>query len=451
MKISHNTKEINRQILHLTWPSVVSNISVPLLGLSDTFISGHLGSATYLAAIAVGTTMVNSLYWLLGFLRMGTTGLTANAFGARDEESQAMVYSRALLLALAIGMLLILLMPLTAPLMLMLLSPAADVAMAAREYFDISMLGAPALLATMVCSGRLIGRQNTLYPMIIAISVNVLNILLSFTLVFVLDMGFKGVAYGTLTANWLGFILAMMLVKIQSHDISYFISPFKAIKRGGWGRFFNVNGNLFIRSACLMAVSFAMTAFGGRIGTTTLAVNALMMQLFLFYSYFMDGFAFSGEALCGRFYGAGDGRGFHTTVRLLVAWGCAMATVFATAYGTALTPIAEALTDVSEVVSGIETLRWVAILIPIVPMAAFIFDGIFVGLTKTSAMMWATAIGAIFFFGIAILPKYLGIPIQDPNIIIWTAFLSYLVARGATLIFFYYNKYFTIKITKMIQ
>lgn len=429
---NYDRKEIDRKIVSLAWPAILSNITVPLLGLSDTFISGHLGNDLYLAAIVVATTMVNSLYWIFGFLRMGTTGLTATAYGAGDDMTQARVFTRALVTAATAGFLLSLLSPVSGVAILHLMSPPAEVADAALDYFVINMLGAPALLVTNVIYGRLTGRQNTLYPMIIAISVNVLNIILSVTLVFMCGMGFKGVAIGTTAANWIGMILGLYLAHRQSRG-QRMLTSLRDMRGGGdLRRFFKVNSFLVARSVCMMIVTFAMTYYASSLGTRALAINAVMMQFFIFFSYFMDGFAYSGEALCGRYYGAADLAHLRLTIKRLTAFGLMTAGIFALTYGVFSPTISWWISESEAVTSGIRGLRVICILLPVASVTAFIFDGIYIGITKTYDMMLSTMGGMILFFAI-----YAGLSqtaiCTERLILLWIAFLSFLTARGVIL------------------
>lgn len=420
----------------LSIPAIVSNITVPLLGLSDTFITGHLGSEVYVASIAVGTMLVNALYWLCGFLRMGTTGLAAEAYGKGDAEHRKDILMMSLMIGLGIGIGLMILSEGIKYLLMALMSPPAEVGRLAGRYFMVSIMGAPAILATMSIVGWMVGSQNTTYPMIISIGVNVINIAVSFLLVFGMDMGFIGVAYGTLIANWIGFVAALIFVKrmLPGREIRFKVKGL--MKRVDAGRFFKVNGNLFVRSACLMSVSFALTSYAGQIGENALAVNAVLMQFFFFFSYFMDGFAFGGEALCGRFMGAGEGDNLKRSVRVLgIVSGC-VAVVFTIIYYFFTPEIASLITDVEEVIAGIRRLEWVAWLLPAFSVGAFMYDGVYVGLTATDKMMWATMAGAAIFFGMHYGYGYLeseGIRVFTPEGNLWLGYMAFLLTRGVVL------------------
>ena len=425
--------KINRQILRLAIPAILSNITVPLLGLSDTFISGHLGSERYIAAIAVGTMLVNSLYWLFGFLRMGTTGLTAEAFGRGDAIRRRRIFTTAFLLAFGLGVLLMLLSFPLSKLLLWIMQPEAATASLAEEYFRISIMAAPAFLATMTITGWMIGCQNTLYPMIIAIAVNVINIVLSFAFVFGMRVGFYGVALGTCIANWCGLLIGLLLAHKMCAGEPLWAPLRGLIAEMDMRRFFRVNSDLLIRSACIMGVLFAMTSFAGRMGDSVLARNAVLMQFFMFFSYFMDGFAFSGEALSGRFIGENNKNGIRLTLRALAGWSAGMVVIFTSVYYFFLTPVTAMLTDEETVIYGVSQLKWVACLIPPISAAAFIFDGIYIGMTATGRLLWTT-LSAMTAFFVIMIPQitdlHLGI---RPDYLLWIAFLTFLLIRGGLL------------------
>lgn len=426
-----SAKDIRGEVFALALPAIASNITVPLLGLCDTAITGHLGSSLYLAAIAAGGMMLNVIYWLCGFLRMGVTGLTAEAFGARRSDSAGLVLTRALLLSLIIGIAVLLLNRVLAALILSVISPGEDIVELAAGYFRICIWGAPALLATLSINGWFIGMQNTTLPMIVSIGVNVINIVCSLLAVYVFRAGFEGIAAGTLIANWAGMILAAILLRrfMRRHEIRL---DFRGIFRaGGLRKFFNVSGDLFLRSACLMVVSLGMTSFGARLGDTTLAVNTVAMQYFLFFSYFVDGFAFSGEALCGRFSGASDPRSLWTSVREIIMIALAVSLVFTAVYAAGGDAVAGLLTDVEEVREGIHSLGLFLTALPLVSVGAFIFDGFYIGMTATRRMLFTTLAAMAVFYAIVLLTHE-----QDAaagNRVLWIAFLSYLFVRGAGL------------------
>ncbi len=421
--------------MRLSVPAIVSNITVPLLGLCDTAISGHLGSDLYLAAIAVGSVMLNVVFWLFGFLRMGTTGLTATAFGAGDDSGVRKVFTRAMLLAGGAGVALILARELVMYALMKLIGAEPDVAGYVGRYFMIRIWGSPALLGVLAVSGWFVGMQSTAYPMVIAISVNIVNIAASFALVFWFGLGFEGVAWGTLVSNWVGLAIAMGCALRFSKGKRLWCGVREAVSGGGMGRFFSVNSNLFFRSACIICVTLGVTAAGARLGAATLAINVVVMQFFQFFSFFMDGFAFSGEALVGRWWGAGDSVMVGKYVRALLWWTVGVALLFTVCYGLGSDGITSLLTDSESVRQGVKGMRaWIWSL-PVVSAWAFIYDGFYVGVTDTRKMMMSTIVATIVFYIVAFVKLAEGrVVIEvDSNAAVWTAFLSYLFIRGAFL------------------
>lgn len=436
-------KSVDREILGLALPAIVNNITVPLLGLCDTAIAGHLGSAIFLGAMSVGAMMLNVIYWLCGFLRMGTSGLTAQAFGAGDMSAGRDVLSKAMAIAACLSALAILFQSPLLRLLLAVIGPDSEVTAYASLYFRICIWSAPAQLGIMAVSGWFIGRQNTVVPMTVAIGVNVINILMSLMLVFVWHCGFAGIAAGTLTAAWIGFVGALLFVrrelaaerdktvdrtKIKDNADSNNVETKGKVR---WKLFFSVNGNLFFRSACIMCVSLAMTSVGARLGELTLAANAVIMQFFLFFSYFMDGFAFAGEALVGRAAGARDRKMLQLYVRSLLVWGVWIALAFLLVYIVASGPITSLLTDVASVRDAVDEMHIWVVVLPPVAVSAFIFDGIFIGLARTGSLLVSTLIASAIFFATVFLGPRIGETLSNP--LLWTAFEIYLLMRGVLL------------------
>lgn len=423
---------LDRAIMRLALPAIVTNVTVPLLALCDTAVCGHLGETRALGAIAVGGMMINVAYWLFGFLRMGTTGLGATAYGAGDSRGMGLVFWRSLLLGLLLGGAL---MVCRGPLCGMLLEVAGatpDVSDMAARYYSICICGAPALLGTMAVTGWMIGMQSTVLPMLVAVAGNIVNIGLSLWFVFGLGLGFPGVAWGTLGAQWFGLMLALALA-LRMRGGTVWPGWIAIVSGEGLARYFSVNSNLFFRSMCIMAVSMAVTSVGARLGTVTLAANAVMMQFFIFFSYCMDGFAFAGEALTGRYAGAGEMPMVRRSVRRLLLWSLAMAVGFLLVYAVGWDMIASLITDRAEVQAEVVRYRWAVLLIPPLSVGAFIYDGFYIGLTETAMLLRATLAAAALFFivlGISAWSSGTGLPV---NGMLWTAFLGYLLVRGAVL------------------
>lgn len=393
-----------------------------------------------MGAITIGSLGLNSLFWLFSFLRMGTTGLTATAYGEGSKVTIMRVLNRSLIIGLAVSVLLLAAQKPLLGVMMLITGPDPEIRNLAETYFNICIWTAPAQLLTMAITGWFIGMQTTVKPMIVAIATNVVNIAASLILVFVAGMGYKGIAYGTLTAQYIGLSVAVILALIfwrkKRHEFEE--RPEDKKERFGWRRLFGVNINLFFRSAFMIAVSMTMTSIGARIGQTELAANAIGVQFWLFYSYFMDGYAFAGEALVGRFTGEGNIKERRIVVTRLLMWAGATGIFFSLIYGVFYHQIVGLMTDVESVrsYSGV-LLPWIVAL-PLLTVAAFTFDGIYVGLTRTNEMMISTLLGCITFFTLTFLIHGGELP---GNEMLWTAFESYLLIRGIYLTARYYLHY----------
>lgn len=421
---------MNKSILKIAVPAILSNVIVPLLGLVDLTIAGHIGDAVTIGAVSVGATMFSLTYWNFGFLRMGTSGLTAQAFGARDRRQMSVMLFRSVALALLLGIAIVALQSPIRWLLLAAISPSEAVHTHASQYFSIIIWGAPATLATMSLTGWFIGMQNSTYPLAVSMVVNAVNIVCSLCFVFAMRLGFIGIPLDTLAAQWCGFILSAFFAARMMRKETLGYAPRINEMLHGLGRFFSVNRDIFLRSLCVMAVMLFFTATGARSGNMTLAVNALFMQLYLLYSHFMDGFAYAGEALVGKYAGAADKRSLRRCVSHLFAWGWSLAAIFAFAYGVFNHEVMSLFSDKPEVVAFAAAYRWWIALAPIAGMAAFIWDGVFVGLTATRQMLLSLAGATAVYFTI-----YFLFPLADANDCLWTAFLAYLAVRGVILWF----------------
>jgi MATE family multidrug resistance protein len=413
----------DRQILQIALPSIVSNITVPLLGMIDVAIVGHMGSPVYIGAVAVGSMIFNLVYWLFGFLRMGSSGLTSQALGRRDLTEVTRLLVQSVTIALVIALLFIVLQVPMKRLMFWLIGPTADVAPYASTYFNIVIWGAPASLALFSLSGWYIGMQNTRFPMIISIGQNIVNILASLTLVYGFGLKIEGVAWGTVIAQYAGFIVALgLLVRYYGRLFIFsFLFPLSTFHK----QFFQVNRDIFLRTLCLVAVNLYFTSAGARQGAVILSVNTVMMQLYLFFSYFMDGFAYAGEALCGKTYGAKNATAFHETLRRLWMWTLIVTTAFTLLYICGGEWIVSILTDEPQVIEASQAYLWWSWLIPAAGCVAFIWDGIFIGLTATRGMLVSSFVSALVFFAVyGLSVGLLG------NHGLWLAQVIYLAMRG---------------------
>ena len=425
---------MHKEILSLAIPSIVTNITVPLLGLVDVAIVGHMGDASYIGAIAVGTMMMNVICWLSGFLRMGTSGMTSQAYGRGDSKEAATILFQAIALGAAIGILFVLFQPLLLRLFLFFMRPSDEIRAFASVYFHVCVFGLPAALVMYGLTGWFIGMQDTRTPMTVSIFQNIVNIMTSLLLVYVFGMKVEGVALGTLTAQYSGLLLALYILrrKYASHYQLLF-SQFTLMPgdyssfsyKHTLNRFFRVNRDIFLRTLFLVAVNAAFTSVGSRQGDVILAVNTLLFQFFTLYSYIMDGFAYAGEAICGKYYGAGNAPSFHACIRRLFAWGVIMTVVYTAAYYFGANDILHVLSNEQTVIEASEPyLLWVA-LIPVAGMGAFIWDGVFIGITDSRGMLLSCFVAAIVFaIMLSLFFTTMG------NHALWLALLSYLLARG---------------------
>ena len=419
---------MHRSILHIAIPSIISNITVPLLGLIDVAITGHLGSEVYLGAIAVGGMLFNIVYWMFVFLRMGTSGLTAQAYGRRDFTAVMQLLVQNSSLAAVLSVFMLLLSPLLFSVSMWLISPSAEVTVFTRQYFQIVIWGAPPSLILSALNGWFIGMQNSRIPMVIAIFQNILNILLSLLFVYSFEMEIRGVALGTLLAQWGGLVLAVVLCWYNYGRLWS-----SKVWDGLWRRdrlaaLFSVNRDIFLRTLCMIVVHFFFVSAGARLGNVELAVNTLLMQFFTLFSYFMDGFAFAGEALTGKAIGGGNKTELRSTVHNLFVWGVLISVSFTVLYAVAGTSLLSLLTDNASVADSAMHYRHWTLLFPLCGMAAFVWDGIYIGATKTRPMFFSTLGGMIMFITLFFL--------LSPSLCnhgLWIAYLAYLVLRGIVL------------------
>lgn len=430
---------MNKRILGLALPNIVTNITVPLLGMVDMAIVGHL-SAAHIGAIAIGTQLFNLIYWNFGFLRMGTSGFTAQAFGAERWDEAVKILIRACAIAIAIALLIISLqwpISLAVP---YIFEGSNHVLKLALTYFFVRIWAAPATLGLYAIKGWFIGMQDSKTPMWIAIVLNIINILASLIFVLVLKWDIFGVALGTVIANYSGLALALFFLgrkfrrfsPLSSFHLS--LSTFKdALHWNEMRRFFKVNGDIFLRTLCLSGVFTFITAASSHISDQILAVDALLLQFFTLFSYIMDGFAYAGESLVGRHIGARQKRHLKLAVRLLILWGLALTVVFTGLYAAFGDQFLHIFTDKEDIIAAAGSYMGWVLAIPICGFAAFLFDGIFIGATATHTMRNAMFIATAAFFAVYYgLKHFAGVNIDERlwNNILWIAFMVFLILRG---------------------
>jgi len=399
-------RSVRSEILALSIPAIASNITTPLLGLADVAVVGHIGSAVYIGAIALGGAVMNMLYWVFSFLRLGSSGMAAQA---------------------ALSVVVLALHGVAGDAVIGFMDAEESAAGLAGLYVSICVWGAPAVLGTYVLSGWLLGMQNSRGPMWMALVTNIVNISCSLVFVFGFGMDIGGVATGTVVAQWTGFAVWVWIVA-RRYGVGR--ADWKRVMRGdGIRRFFTVNLDIFLRTVCLVAVTIWFTHAGAVQGNLVLAANALLMQFFMFFSYFTDGFAFAGEALSGKYLGACDRLGLKRTVRGLFVAGTVMSLVFTAIYFLAGNIVMGLLTDEADVY-----FQWV-LTIPLLGFAAFTWDGIFGGMTMTRGMLVSMAVATgVFFACYSWLTPIYG------NHGLWCSFVAYLSVRGIVQTAYYWFK-----------
>ena len=482
---------LHREIVRLAVPSILANITVPLVGMVDMAVAGHLpggSSAALIGGITIGSMLFDLLYWNFGFLRVGTGGLTAQAYGracaqgapcahgggfsdgrcaweAPDAHGEITGILRwALRLAFLSGLALIALQWVVVQLAFLVVDCSPQVRELATRYFYIRIWAAPATLSLFAFKGWFIGLQDTVRPMVADLLVNSLNMLLSVALAFGLAglpaLGFSGVALGTVLAQWSGFTYSLLTTRRRYHFSVHENGPLgvreaseeglvhengpSGVREGqnegsvhengpsGTRAFFSLNRDLFLRSVGMIAVYIGFTVISAQYGDVLLAVSAILMKLLMFFSYFTDGFAYAGEALTGRFIGEGSRDGVHSTVRQTFLWGWVMAAFFMLLYGLGGTPILHLMTEDGAVVeAGRPFLPWL-LLMPLIGCPTFVWDGIFIGATASRDLRNSTLLCAVGFFAVWFLGRALGLDSTPESAIhlLMAAYFMHLAIRA---------------------
>ena len=434
--------KLNREILRLALPSILANITVPLVGMVDLAVVGHLdgeggfAAAALLGGIAIGTTIFDLVYWCFGFLRAGTGGITAQAFGRGDRTAQAEALYRSLGIALTAGLLLAALQWVIVEGAFLFIKCSPEVRILAEQYFYIRIWAAPATLSLFALKGWFIGMQNSVHSMATDLIVNAVNIIFSivlgFGMFFFPRMGFRGVAAGTVIAQWTGLLFALAVVMLKYRRVFAGYRVREAF-RGSLRPFFAMNRNLFVRSLGLITVYIGFTVISARYGDMMLAVSAILMKLLMLFSYFTDGFAYAGEALTGRFIGAGSTDGLRSTIQSVFRWSLGLSVLFIGVYWALGTPLFRMMTSDSSVVeAGKQFLPWLLVM-PVIGCPAFIWDGIFIGATASRDLRNASVLCALGFFtawfaGIAVAGR--GISNETAIHILMAAYFVHLAIRS---------------------
>ena len=420
---------MNREILRIALPNIVSNITVPLMGIASTAIAGRWdteSSAATIGALAIGVSIFNFIYWNCAFVRMGTSGLTAQAFGAKDWAECTRMLLRSLVVSLALGLLVLLLQVPLGEMALWAMNGSEVVS----DYYYARIWAVPAGILLFGLNGWYTGMQNAVIPMVIAITVNLIHILFSLWFVFGFDLGIVGIAYASVVAQTAGVVLSLLGLAIFYRHLLKRICWSEVFDREAMVRFFQVNRDIMLRTLCIVAVYTFFTAISARMEEGILAVNTLLLHLFTLFSYMNDGFAYAAEALTGRFIGAHDRASLRKCLVRCLAWGMLISIIFVGVYLVGwrdlLGIFVERGSEDAEQIIALagEYVGWI-IVIPLAAAMPFIMDGIMVGATRTrtmrNSMFWSSVAYFVIFYTLQ--------PLIGNNAL-WLAFSSYMFLRG---------------------
>lgn len=415
---------MNKEIFRLAIPNILSNISVPLLSTVDTALMGRL-SEYHIGAVGLGSMIFNFVYWNFGFLRMGTTGLAAQAFGRQDRNEITLVLGRALSIALILAFAILILQYPFCRAAVALMQVEEGLRPLVEEYFQIRIWAAPATLCMYALLGWLFGMQNAVFPLIITIAINVVNIVLSYLLVFRFGMDIAGVAWGTVAAQYFGlFLTVFLLYRKYADDLRSFSLP-AFLQWYAFGYFLRINRDIFLRTLLLTFAFGFFYSQSSSLGETALAVNVILLQYVNWMSYGIDGFAFAAESLVGKYVGAIDRGRVMQAIRLSFFWAGLMAVSTGSIYMLFSDELFLVFTDeLSLLTEARPYLFWMAVF-PVAGFACYIWDGVFIGMTASRAMR-NTMFGAALVYMIA----YYGLTPLYGNHGLWLALIAFLIARA---------------------
>lgn len=425
----------NRQLFALALPMILSNITVPLLGLVDTAVIGHLSDAYYLGGVALGSTIITLIIWLLGFLRMATTGLVAQAYGANDINAQLKLLVQGAMLATGLGIAVILLQVPLLSLALSFSEASVEVERYCREYFHIRIWSTPFALLNLVMLGWLLGRQQPKAAMWQLIFANVANIILDVLFVLGFGWGVKGAALASVCADITAFSVALFMVLQQFKLSSQFTFDHLRLHLtfAGYGKLLRLNSDIFIRSLCLQAAFAFMTFHGAGLGDNTVAANAVLLNLLLLISYALDGIAYYAEAEVGKAYGQKRAQQLYEAVVLAWCWSAITALGFTLIFSLWGSHIIELLTSIDEVRTTAQTYLIWLVLLPLWSFSSYLFDGVYIGAAQGKVMrnsMIIATFGA--FFPTWYLLQALLLP-EQANHALWAAMTAFMLTRSFTL------------------
>ena len=450
----------NREILRLAVPSILANITVPLVGMVDIAVAGHLvggagsyGAAEFIGGIAIGSLLFDLLYWNFGFLRISTGGLTAQAFGRKDFQECTDIFARSLGISLIISLIILILQSPFPKAAFLVVKTSPTVKNLALQYFFIRIWAAPATLSLMVIKGWFVGMQDSFSSMVTDLVVNAVNIVASIVLTLGIGgwdgIGYPGIAVGTVIAQYSGLLTAVAIIRFKYRWMNF------RVKNPDYGKvkeIMSMNSDLFIRSVCFIAIYIGYTTIAARYGDVFLSASTILMKILMIFSYFTDGFAYSGEALTGRFIGERNREDLNQAIKLVFLWSMGVATLFIGIYAFAGSWMVSLMTSDTTVALACEKFLWWLLIMPPLGCAAFTWDGIYEGATATVPVRNAMILATITFFGIYFAGIWLtGIPsssdgtdlASDAMDLLLTAYFAHLLVRTIYLSAIFKNKNFT--------
>ncbi|GAB3487280.1 MATE family efflux transporter [Marinomonas epiphytica] len=432
MALFQTDRVLHTKIWKMAWPPMVSNITTPLLGLVDTAVVGHLGTATHLAAVAIGASIFSFVFWAFGFLRMGSTGLTAQALGQDNHHRVRELLFQSVLMGVLIGLLLILFKTPIIELALELMAPSSEVEPWARRYCEARIMSAPAVLAGYALMGWFFGVQYSKGPLWMLLVINIANMIFDYLAVYGLGMASDGVAWATVLAQYLGLIVALSLAWCKLNHFKGTVTPLSLLQWRKYVALIQVNRYLFVRTVLLLLVMLFFTAQGARQGDAILAANAVLLTFLMIISNALDGFAFSVEALCGEYYGRNNKTMFKRVIALSTYWALLSAALLTLAFWLFGESIISLLTSVESVrQEAAHYLPWL-IWFPLLGIWSFMLDGVFIGTTSVKTMQNSMIICVVgVFFPVWFVSQGMG------NHGLWLSQAALFIARGATLYWCY--------------
>lgn len=429
-------KELHRLILRLAIPNIISNITIPLLSIIDVVLAGHMSHTEAIGSVTVAVTITNTIYWLFGFIRLGTTGLVAQAYGRQDLSDINRQLARSITMALLCSVIVILCSPFAT-----LLSGAVTGGVSSRlsveadRYIIIIFRAAPAVLAIYALNGWFIGMQNTRVPMGASMGALVINYIVSYTLVVHYQMGVEGLAIGTCVAQYCQAVILISTLLIKYRYVVRHLLLKHFTDFDGYKRYLIIGRDLMLRSILLSSITIFFTYAGVRESAIAVAANTLLLQFFSIFSYFMDGFAYAGESLSGRYLGEQRMDLLKAVVGQLFVIGIVLALIAASLFACYPRMLLNLLSNHEEIITHAIKYHFWAALIPLAGFGAFLWDGIYAGLTQSSSLKWSMLVSSIVFFSLYyLLYNHLGMSA------LWLAFDSYLLARTLYLTIVWYRR-----------